>query len=134
MDTKLKNSPDFVERTVSLYEKMKNSRTFIITAVLVVIILAAWNMVSCYPDYAQLVDQAAMEEENLNELMETVVQNLADGNLFLYAQCRTPETEDAPSYTEIMEEYGSDDFFLLKKFLSYEIIDDAAADEGKHLL
>lgn len=134
MDTKLKNSPDFVERTVSLYEKMKNSRTFIITAVLVVIILAAWNMVSCYPDYAQLVDQAAMEEENLNELMETVVQNLADGNLFLYAQCRTPETEDAPSYTEIMEEYGSDDFFLLKKFLSYEIIDDAAADEGKNLL
>ena len=61
MDTKLKNSPDFVERTVSLYEKMKNSRTFIITAVLVVIILAAWNMVSCYPDYAQLVDLAAMK-------------------------------------------------------------------------
>lgn len=133
MDTKSKNSPDLVDRIIALYEKMKRSHTFIVTAVILLIAMAAWNMVSCYSDSAEVIEQDLVEEEATNEILSSVVQDMVNGNRFLYAQCHTPESEDALSYAAMMETYGNNEFFLLKKFLAYELIDDTA-EEGEELL
>lgn len=127
MDTKSKNSPDIVDRIIALYEKMKRSRTFIVVVMTAMMVLASWNMVASYVQSARRVNQEMVEETNLNELFDSIIQNLANGNWFLYAQYSTPEREDSLSYGAIMERFGSDEFFLLRKFLVYEVTDDAAA-------
>lgn len=120
MDTKLKNSHDWKDESKKLVEKAGGSRNFIVIAIAILLLYAACNMVASYPNYVNSINQEATEEEQRQTQLGIIVQHLMRGTIYLHVQ-EDPVTEDGINYRQVMELYGDDGFFLLKKFMSCEL-------------
>ncbi len=123
MDTKLKNSPDWKWEGKKLVEKAGASRNFIYVAIAMLLLYAACNMVVSYPGYVNSIDREATEQQYQEGQLVDIVRTMMRGTMFLSAQVNE-RAENEMTYKTVMESYGEDDFFLLKKFLSYEITDE----------
>jgi hypothetical protein len=123
LDTKLKNSPDWKREGKKLVEKAGASRNFIYVAIAMLLLYAACNMVVSYPGYVNSIDREATEQLYQEGQLVDIVRTVMRGTVFLSAQVNE-RVENEMTYKTVMESYGEDDFFLLKKFLSYEITDE----------
>lgn len=120
LDIKLKNSHDWKDESKKLVEKASASRTFILLAIAILLLYAACNMVASYPNYVSSVNSEATAEEYRKSNLEKIVQDLMRGTIYLHVQ-EEPVTEEGLTYRQVMELYGDDGFFLLKKFMSCEL-------------
>lgn len=123
MDTKLKNSPDWKWEGKKLVKKAGASRNFIYVAIAMLLLYAACNMVVSYPGYVNSIDREATKQQYQEGQLVDIVRTVMRGIMFLSAQVNE-RAENEMTYKTVMESYGEDDFFLLKKFLSYEITDE----------
>lgn len=123
MDTKLKNSPDWKWEGKKLVKKAGASRNFIYVAIAMLLLYAACNMVVSYPGYVNSIDREATKQQYQEGQLVDIVRTVMRGTMFLSAQVNE-RAENEMTYKTVMESYGEDDFFLLKKFLSYEITDE----------
>ncbi len=123
MDTKLKNSPDWKWEGKKLVKKAGVSRNFIYVAIAMLLLYAACNMVVSYPGYVNSIDREATKQQYQEGQLVDIVRTVMRGTMFLSAQVNE-RAENEMTYKTVMESYGEDDFFLLKKFLSYEITDE----------
>ncbi len=104
-------------------EKAGASRNFIYVAIAMLLLYAACNMVVSYPGYVNSIDREATEQQYQEGQLVDIVRTMMRGTMFLSAQVNE-RAENEMTYKTVMESYGEDDFFLLKKFLSYEITDE----------
>ena len=137
MDTKSKNNHKLRGRIKALFEKMKSSRSFAWMVLILLVFWAAWDMVSVYPQYGYPVEEEErVEESNLQETEKNIAYYLTEGNYFLTLQQKEliedntkdtaaegTEPETVLSYEELMKQFSEHEFFLLKKYLSYEMAD-----------
>lgn len=122
MDTKLKNSHDWKDESKKLVEKAGGSRNFIVMVIAILLLYAACNMVASYPNYVSVINQEVTAEEYRQSHLEQIMRELMRGTIYLHVQ-EEPVTEEGITYKQVMELYGNDGFFLLKKFASCELTD-----------
>ncbi len=110
--------------------KLKNSRRFAVILAAVVVLFASFAMVSAYPVFADLMESelkgnfaAGVMEESMDELLR--------GGYYLYN-----EMHESLELNEVMQRFGSDNFFLMRKYMDYEVfsLEEKNADEKKGLL
>lgn len=107
-----------------LATKLKNSRKFAVILALLVLLFAAFAMVSTYPVYADLMEPELKGEFPVNT-MENSMDALLRGGYYLYN-----EVHEFLELNEMMQLFGSDDFFLMRKYMDYEIY----SPEGEGML
>lgn len=107
-----------------LATKLKNSRRFAVILVVMVLLFAAFAMVSTYPIYADLMESELKGEFPVNA-MEDSMDALLRGGHYLYN-----EVYEYMELNEMMQMFGTDDFFLMRKYMDYEIY----SPEGEGLL
>lgn len=95
--------------------KLKNSRRFAVILVVIVLLSAAFAMVSTYPVYADLM-RSELKGEFPVDAMEDFMDELLRGGHYLYN-----EVHEYMELNEMMQLFGSDDFFLMRKYMDYEI-------------
>lgn len=104
--------------------KLKNSRKFGIILIVIVLLFSSFAMVSTYPVYADL-----MEEELKGEFPASTMENFMDalhrGVYYLYN-----EVHENMELNEMMQHFGSDAFFLMRKYMDYEIF----SEDGEGML
>ena len=95
--------------------KLKNSRRFAVILAAVVVLFASFAMVSAYPVFADLMESelkgnfaAGVMEESMDELLR--------GGYYLYN-----EMHESLELNEVMQRFGSDNFFLMRKYMDYEV-------------
>lgn len=100
-----------------LVTKLKNSRKFAAAVIIVFLFVLAAVMVNSYSAVvAGMENQSAGSTDEA--VREDIVQYLSDGNYILYGMAF--EDLDEGSF---MEEGNSEDFFLLRKYMDYEMFD-----------
>lgn len=104
--------------------KLKNSRRFAVLLVVMILLFAAFAMVSTYPIYADLMESELKGEFPVNA-MEDSMDALLRGGHYLYN-----EVYEYMELNEMMQMFGTDDFFLMRKYMDYEIY----SPEGEGLL
>ncbi len=104
--------------------KLKNSRRFAVLLVVMVLLFAASAMVSTYPIYADLMEQELTGKIPVNA-MEDSVDEMLRGGYYLYN-----EVYEYMELNEMMQMFGTDDFFLMRKYMDYEIY----SPDGEELL
>lgn len=95
--------------------KLKNSRRFAVLLVVMILLFAAFAMVSTYPIYADLMKPELKGEFPVNA-MEDSMDALLRGGHYLYN-----EVYEYMELNEMMQMFGTDDFFLMRKYMDYEI-------------
>ncbi len=95
--------------------KLKSSRKFAVILSVLVLFFAAFGMVSTYPVYADLMEPELKGEFPVNA-MEDSMGELLRGGYYLYN-----EIHEYMELNEMMQLFGSDDFFLMRKYMDYEI-------------
>ncbi len=98
-----------------LATKLKNSRRFAVILVVMVLLLAAFAMVSTYPVYEDIMEPTLKGEIPVNT-MEDSMDALLRGGHYLYN-----EVHESLELNEMMRLFGTDDFFLMRKYMNYEI-------------
>ena len=110
--------------------KLKNSRRFAVILAAAVVLFASFAMVSAYPVFADLMESelkgnfaAGVMGESMDELLR--------GGYYLYN-----EMHESLELNEVMQRFGSDNFFLMRKYMDYEVfsLEEKNADEKKGLL
>lgn len=104
--------------------KLKNSRRFAVLLVVMVLLFAASAMVSTYPIYADLMGPELTGKIPVNTMGESV-DELLRGGYYLYN-----EVHEYMELNEMMQMFGTDDFFRMRKYMDYEIY----SPDGEELL
>ena len=105
--------------------KLKNSHRLAVMIAVLVILISSVGMVLSYPIYSsQLKDEMSSEKVEMSVIME-MASSLIEGNAILYNEVYE---ENDRSY--VLQQYGDDQFQLMRKFMDYEIYD----SEGEALL
>lgn len=95
--------------------KLKNSRRFGVILIAVVLLFTAFAMVSTYPVYADLMELELNGEFPVSS-MEDSMDALLRGGYYLYN-----EVHEYMELNEVMQYFGADDFFRMRKYMDYEI-------------
>jgi signal transduction histidine kinase len=108
--------------------KLKNSHRLAVILAVVVLLICSLGMIAAYPVFSdQMQDGLDGNDANLDSLRNMSVA-LIEGNYILYNEVNE-ETDKA----YILQEYGGDQFDLLRKYMDYEIFDwsgDALLDKN----
>lgn len=97
--------------------KLKDSRKFACLLIILVLLGSSCIMVSAYPLF-QNASGSETDEEVYQELLYHIAGYLRQGNVFLYTEA-TNEAE----WHYVMQNYGGEEFFLLLKYMDYEMFD-----------
>lgn len=95
--------------------KSKNNHNWIWIWSAILILLCSLAMVSAYPVFPNVKEES---EERAPESMEQIVRVLQQGNYFVYN-----EIYESLDWGYVMENYGDNYFFLLRRYLQYEVSD-----------
>lgn len=110
--------------------KLKNSRKFGAVLTAGVLLLASFVMVSTYPVFADLMEPE-LKGNFAAGVMEGSMEELLRGGYYLYN-----EVYESLELNEVMQRFGKDNFFLMRKYMDYEMfsLEEEDSDEGKGLL
>lgn len=97
--------------------KLKNSRKFAAILIVMVLLGCACAMVAAYPVFQETLEQET-EGRTDNYPLTDIAGSLLDGNYFLYNEVTGEEEQEL-----VMEQYGQDIFFLLRKYIDCEVFD-----------
>ena len=110
-----------------LVTRLKNSRKFAAVLIVMILLACACAMVAAYPVFQEAIEQ---QSENVEDdyLLYDIPEALLNGNYFLYNEVTGKEDQEY-----VMEEYGGESFFLLRKYIDCEVFDyngDALLDQN----
>ena len=97
--------------------KLKNNHKFAGILIVVFLLICSIGMTASYPMYKNRISEAGDRAE-LEDAIENIWDNLVPGIHFLYNEVYQ-ETDQ--SY--VMENYGGQEFFLLRKYIECELYD-----------
>lgn len=110
--------------------KLKNSPRFGILLAGIVLLFSSFAMISSYPVLADLMEPE-LKGDFAAGIMEDSMDELLRGGFYLYN-----EVHENLELNEVMQRFGSDNFFLMRKYMDYEVFsrDSEDADGEKGLL
>ena len=110
--------------------KLKNSPRFGILLAGIVLLFSSFAMISSYPVLADLMEPE-LKGDFAAGIMEDSMDELLRGGYYLYN-----EVHENLELNEVMQRFGSDNFFLMRKYMDYEVFsrDSEDADGEKGLL
>ena len=110
--------------------KLKNSRRFAVLLAGIVLLFLSFAMISSYPVFADLMEPE-LKGDFAAGIMEDSMDELLRGGYYLYN-----EVHENLELNEVMQRFGSDNFFLMRKYMDYEVFsrDSEDADGEKGLL
>ncbi len=110
--------------------KLKNSPRFGILLAGIVLLFSSFAMISSYPVLADLMEPE-LKGDFAAGIMEDSMDELLRGGYYLYN-----EVHENLELNEVMQRFGSDNFFLMRKYMDYEVFskDAETADGEKGLL
>lgn len=98
--------------------KLKNSRRLTIVLILAILLVCSVGMVMSYPVFSREL-QERLEEDSISEdILTEICEHLVKGNYILYN-----EATEVLDRAYILQEYGGDQFDLLRKYMDYEVFD-----------
>lgn len=98
--------------------KLKNSRRLTIVLILAILLVCSVGMVMSYPVFSREL-QERLEEDSISEdILTEICEHLVKGNYILYN-----EATEVVDRAYILQEYGGDQFDLLRKYMDYEVFD-----------
>lgn len=98
--------------------KLKNSRRLTIVLILAILLVCSVGMVMSYPVFSREF-QERLEEDSISEdILTEICEHLVKGNYILYN-----EATEVLDRAYILQEYGGDQFDLLRKYMDYEVFD-----------
>lgn len=110
--------------------KLKNSPRFGLLLAGIVLLFSSFAMISSYPVLADLMEPE-LKGDFAAGIMEDSMDELLRGGHYLYN-----EVHENLELNEVMQRFGSDNFFLMRKYMDYEVFsrDSEDADGEKGLL
>ena len=110
--------------------KLKNSPKFGLLLAGIVLLFSSFAMISSYPVLADLMEPE-LKGDFAAGIMEDSMDELLRGGYYLYN-----EVHENLELNEVMQRFGSDNFFLMRKYMDYEVFsrDSEDADGEKGLL
>lgn len=110
--------------------KLKNSPRFGLLLAGIVLLFSSFAMISSYPVLADLMEPE-LKGDFAAGIMEDSMDELLRGGYYLYN-----EVHENLELNEVMQRFGSDNFFLMRKYMDYEVFsrDSEDADGEKGLL
>ena len=110
--------------------KLKNSPRFGILLAGIVLLFSSFAMISSYPVLADLMEPE-LKGDFAAGIMEDSMDELLRGGYYLYN-----EVHENLELNEVMQRFGSDNFFLMRKYMDYEVFsrDSEDTDGEKGLL
>ena len=110
--------------------KLKNSRRFAGLLAGIVLLFLSFAMISSYPVFADLMEPE-LKGDFAAGIMEDSMDELLRGGYYLYN-----EVNENLELNEVMQRFGSDNFFLMRKYMDYEVFlkDAKDSDAEKGLL
>ncbi|PWJ47450.1 sensor histidine kinase [Faecalicatena contorta] len=98
--------------------KLKNSHRLTIVLILTILLVCSVGMVMSYPVFSREL-QERLEEDSISEdILTEICEHLVKGNYILYN-----EATEVLDRAYILQEYGGDQFDLLRKYMDYEVFD-----------
>lgn len=98
--------------------KLKNSHRLTIVLILAIVLVCSVGMVMSYPVFSREM-QERLEEDSISEdILTGICEDLVKGNYILYN-----EGLEVLDRAYIRQEYGGDQFDLLRKYMDYEVFD-----------
>ena len=108
--------------------KLKNSPRFGILLAGIVLLFSSFAMISSYPVLADLMEPE-LKGDFAAGIMEDSMDELLRGGYYLYN-----EVHENLELNEVMQRFGSDNFFLMRKYMDYEVFsrdsEDAEGEKG----
>lgn len=108
--------------------KLKNSRRFAVLLAGIVLLFLSFAMISSYPVFADLMEPE-LKGDFAAGIMEDSMDELLRGGYYLYN-----EVNENLELNEVMQRFGSDNFFLMRKYMDYEVFlkdaKDSEAEKG----
>ncbi len=98
--------------------KLKNNRKITGTLIVVFLLLCSLGMTASYPMYQKRITQEG-EQRDVDDAIENIWDHLVPGIHFLYN-----EVYQELDLSYVMENYGDNDFFLLRKYMDCELYDE----------
>ena len=110
--------------------KLKNSPRFGLLLAGIVLLFSSFAMISSYPVLADLMEPE-LKGDFAAGIMEDSMDELLRGGYYLYN-----EVHENLELNEVMQRFGSDNFFLMRKYMDYEVFsrDSEDTDGEKGLL
>lgn len=110
--------------------KLKNSRRFAGLLAGIVLLFLSFAMISSYPVFVDLMEPE-LKGDFAAGIMEDSMDELLRGGYYLYN-----EVNENLELNEVMQRFGSDNFFLMRKYMDYEVFlkDAKDSDAEKGLL
>lgn len=103
--------------------KLKNNRNFAVVLIIVVLLLCSLGMVAAYPVFAEVMEPE-LKGQISSGRMEYFMDEMIRGGYYLYN-----EINEYMDLNRMMQLYGSDEFFLMRKYMDYEVF--SPDGEGK---
>lgn len=108
--------------------KLKNSPRFGLLLAGIVLLFSSFAMISSYPVLADLMEPE-LKGDFAAGIMEDSMDELLRGGYYLYN-----EVHENLELNEVMQRFGSDNFFLMRKYMDYEVFsrdsEDAEGEKG----
>lgn len=106
--------------------KLKNSRKFGAVLILVILFLCSFGMVAAYPVFAGVMEPTPQGQVSADYMLD-IMDNMIRGGYYLYN-----EAEGGINQSQVMTEYGEDEFFLMSKYMDFDVFssDENEAEEG----
>lgn len=104
--------------------KLKNNRNFAVVLIIVVLLLCSLGMVAAYPVFAEVMEPE-LKGQVSTEHMENFMDEMIRGGYYLYN-----EVNKYMDQNRMMQLYGSDGFFLMRKYMDCEVF----SPDGEGLL
>lgn len=98
--------------------KLKNNRKITGILIVVFLLLCSLGMTASYPMYQNRITQEGDQRE-VDDAIENIWDYLVPGIHFLYN-----EVYQELDFSYVMENYGDNDFFLLRKYMDCELYDE----------
>lgn len=102
--------------------KLKNNRNFAMVLIIVVLLLCSFGMVAAYPVFAEVMEPE-LKGQVSSDRMEYSMDAMIRGGYYLYN-----EINEEMALYRIQQLYGSDEFFLMRKYMDCEVF--SADGEG----
>lgn len=95
--------------------KLKSNRKFAVILIIAILLLCSFGMVSAYPVFADVMEPELKGQVSVGH-MEHMMDDMVRGGYYLYN-----ELKDYMDLNKMMQNYGEDDFFLMRKYSDYEV-------------
>jgi signal transduction histidine kinase len=98
--------------------KLKNSHRLTIIGIAALLLVCSLGMVLAYPAFSQEMEDRLDGDQTSEDVLKRLSYGLVEGNYILYN-----EVYEETNRAYVLQQYGGDQFDLLRKYMDYEVFD-----------